>query len=68
MARSSVPRLFPFAAKDTEPVGLVPKTDAVNVIAALGAAVIGEACNAVVLVMGAGVTGVGLVWFSKEAV
>ena len=47
-------------------MGLVPKTDAVKVIAAPGVAVANEVCRAVVLVRGAGLAGAGLVWFNNE--
>ena len=66
MTTASVPKALPFAAKDTEPVGLVPNTDAVNVIAAPGVAVANEVASAVVLVRVAGLAGGGLVWFNNE--
>ncbi len=47
-------------------MGLVPKTDAVSVIAAPGVAVANEACSVVAVVRGAGLAGAGLLWFSNE--
>ena len=47
-------------------MGSSPNTDAVNVIAVPGVPVAGEATSTVVLVIGAGFTGAGLVWFNKE--
>jgi hypothetical protein len=63
----AVPRRLPSAEKETEPLGFVPKTDAVNLIGSPGIAVTGNACSAVVLVMGAGLTGTGLAWFNNAS-